>query len=114
MHVCSAYCATSSGGCCGKNKMSHHDHKDCCDKPSKYGKKGHDCQNIHLSFFNSTGKFGFEKPNDALKIYQISISPIIYFFSLPIVKFKNSIAFSTGFHPPPQEDTRILIHSFQI
>ena len=75
MHVCSALCATSSHGCCGKeDDDSKSDKKDCCKNENESDKKEQNCQDIHLSFFNTTGQFSEVNTDISLKSFMQQIT----------------------------------------
>ena len=116
MHVCSALCATSTHGCCGKDdKDNDQDKKECCKHEKESDGKENDCQVMHLSFFNTTGQFAQVKADISLKPFQNLIAVVTPLFIIqPTVTSKNKFAYS-GFHlPPPKAGTRIFIQSFQI
>ena len=114
MHVCSALCATSAHGCCGKEDTDHCK-KECCKHEKKSDGKEHDCQNMHLSFFSVTGQFAQVKADISVKPFQNLIAVVTPLLIVqPTATSKNVYAYS-GFHPPPpKEDIRIFIQSFQI
>ncbi|MEO8087847.1 MAG: hypothetical protein ABI763_13570 [Bacteroidota bacterium] len=116
MHVCSAMCATGTRSCCEIEDNDCDDCiKDCCQHKENSEKKEHDCQDTHLSFFSTTGQYAKVKVDLSFNPTQqvVEVFTFLYAFA-PIEKAKNIFAY-TGFHPPPpKEDTRILIQSFQI
>ncbi len=116
MHVCSALCATSAHGCCGKeDNDTDHCKKECCKHEKEPdGKKG-DCQDMHLSFFSTTGQFSQVKADISLNPFQSLVAIVTPLFIIqPTATSKNVFAYS-GFHPPPPKaDIRIFIQSFQI
>ena len=114
MHLCSALCATGVGGCCGKEDNDNCK-KSCCSDEKKSDEKDHDCQALHLSFFNTTGQFQSEKSVDGVKVFPSLVAvfnPLLNI--LPVSQNKYAFAYN-GFHPPPPKaDIRIFIQSFQI
>ena len=116
MHVCSALCATSAHGCCGKDdKDNDHGKKECCKHEKESDEKEHDCQDMHLSFFSTTGQFAQAKADISFKPFQSLIAVVTPLFIIqPTATSKNVFAYC-GFHPPPPKaDIRIFISSFQI
>ncbi len=111
---CSALCAVSADGCCGKEEKEHHD--KCCNSHEKDSdeKKG-DCQDMHLAFFKTLGQFGSGQTVDATKVFHTFIALVTpLYYVLPVSQNKNVLAYN-GFHPPPPKaDIRIFIQSFQI
>ena len=114
MHVCSVLCATSGNGCCGKED-SDHNKKECCKHKKESEGKEHNCQGLHLSFFNTTGQFSQVKADISLKPFLSLIAVVTPLFIIqPTVTNENIFAYC-GFHPPPPKaDIRIFISSFQI
>jgi hypothetical protein len=114
MHLCSAICAVGIGGCCGKEDVGSC-HKSCCSHKEKSPAKDHHCQDLHFAFFNATGQFSQAKADISFNGFQnlaAVITPL--FFVQPIPETKILFAFN-GFHPPPpKDDIRIFILSFQI
>ena len=95
MHICSALCATSAQGCCGKADK-HHDHckKECCKHEKKSDEKTHDCQDMHLSFFSTTGQFSQVKADISLNPFQSLIAVITSLFIIQPTVSKNIFAYS--------------------
>ena len=116
MHVCSAFCAISGQSCCGiGNKDTCQSNKICCKHKKNTDSKDHDCQDMHLSFFNITGQFALEKGTDTGTTFH-SVAAIVppLFILKPVDNHTNPSAYN-GFHPPPRNaDIRIFIQSFQI
>lgn len=116
MHVCSFVCASGAGSCCSKMKGEKTSFKkECCKhKKSSENKKG-GCQDIHLSFFNTSGQFAQDNTFDVIKSFAPSVA--LVFQSLNIFSvLQDKAAFAeNGFHPPPPKpDIRIFIQSFII
>ncbi len=113
MHLCSALCATSTGGCCSNVKEGNiHSDKTCCSHTKQSATN--DCQDFHLTFFNTTGQFTPDKNPDVIKPYASVVAVITPLFNLlPVEQSKNVLAFNV-FHPPGKADIRISIRSFQI
>ena len=114
MHVCSALCATSVHGCCGQEDNDN-DKRECCKHEKDSDGKEKDCQDMHLSFFNTTGQFALVKVDNLLKPFQSLVAAITpLFIVVPTTTIKNVFAYN-GFHPPPPKaNIRIFISSFQI
>lgn len=111
---CSAFCAVSTDGCCGKEEKEHHD-KSCCSNENDSDEKKNDCQDKHLAFFKTLGQFVSEKSIDATKVLHTIVAMVISVFNLPPVSENKSPLAFNGFHPPPPKgDIRIFIQSFQI
>ncbi len=112
--LCSALCAVSADGCCGKEENEHHG-KSCCSHEKDSDEKNGDCQNMHLAFFKTLGQFASGQTVDAIKVFHTFISVVTPLFNvLPVSQNKFFLAYS-GFHPPPPKaDIRIFIQSFQI
>ena len=112
---CSAACAFGGDNCCSSMKEASGYKKSCCSKKSEEKKPTGNCQDEHLAFFKTVGKYHSIQEVAELKVFE-SIPPIIY----PVLNFiPVEINFSffdnTGFHPPPLNDeVRILLHRFQI
>ena len=116
MHVCSTLCATSVHGCCEKDDQDNdHGKKECCKHETESDNKGKDCQDVHLSFFNTTGQFSQAKTDISFKPFQILVAVVTHLFIVvPTAASKINFAY-TCFHPPPlKEDIRTFISSFQI
>ena len=112
MHVCSALCATSSHGCCGKED---NDKKECCKHEKKSDGETKDCQEMHFAFFNTTGQFSLAKSDISLKSFQSLVAVITPILLIAPVSECRNIFVYNGFHPPPPKaDIRIFISSFQI
>ena len=116
MHVCSALCATSSHGCCGKEENENDlDKKECCSREKKTTGETSDCQDMHLSFFNTTGQYSQIKADISIKSFQSLVGVIIPVINIAPVSVNKNIFAYNGFHsPPPKADIRIFISSFQI
>jgi hypothetical protein len=114
MHVCSAWCAMSSGGGCSKQEKTSC-HKTCCTHHQKSNNSTGDCQDFHLSFFNAAGQFASEKSVLADKSFPVVIPEIPnLIISIPVPAEENLSAFN-NYHPPqPIEDIRVFMRSFQI
>jgi hypothetical protein len=112
---CSAACAIGGDKCCSSKQETAGHKKSCCSKKSKQNKPTGNCQDEHLAFFKTVGKYHSVQAVAELKVFE-SIPPIIYpVFNLMPVEINFSFFANTGFHPPPPNDeVRILIHSFQI
>lgn len=114
MHVCSALCATGAHGCCGKEDNDH-DKKECCKHENKSNGKEHDCQDMHLSFFYTTGQFSQIKADVSFKQIQSLVAVVPPLFIVAPATTSKSIFACSGFHPPPPKaGIRIFIQSFQI
>ena len=117
MHLCSAWCATGYSGCCGREQATHKEqcHKSCCNKSENHSTgDAKDCQAAHVAFFTTTGQFfsGFSK--EIPKTLDILISTLSPQKSLPASHAEIIVAFNGFDPPPPKEEVRILINSFQI
>jgi len=116
-HLCSAMCAIGSSGCCGReDNDDDHCKKSCCETTNDKDGKKHDCQDMHLSFFNTTGQFASAKTVDAIKVFHTFIAVItpLYYNVLPVSQNTNILVYN-GFHPPPPKaDIRVFIQSFLI
>ena len=114
MHVCSALCATSSHGCCGKEDDDKCK-KDYCESESNSDHKDNGCQDMHFAFFNTTGQFAQAKADISFKPFQQLVAVITPLFNITPVGENKNIFVYNGFHPPPPKaDIRIFISSFQI
>lgn len=116
MHLCSALCATGSGGCCDKEDDGNcPEDKSYCSHEEKSNDNDHDCQALHFSFFGTTGQFPSEKSVDVIKVFPSVVAVITPLLNLlPVSQNKIAVAYN-GFHPPPPKaDIRIFIQSFQI
>lgn len=110
MHFCSAFCATGFVANCNKEERSKE--KSCCAPNEKTPSK--DCQDLHLSFFKTTGQFS----SDANQ-YEVKFCPIPFeassLLDIFFVQLDDNRQRFNLFHPPPvPADIRILIRSFQI
>ncbi len=116
MHVCSALCATSSHGCCGnEDNDNNHCKKECCKHEKKSDGKKHDCQDMHLSFFNTTGQFSQVKADISFNPIHPLVAVVTPIFIIQLTVTSKHIFVYSGFHPPPPKaDIRIFISSFQI
>lgn len=116
MHLCSALCAAGSGDCCGKEDNDNdHCEKACCNDEKGKDEKKPDCQDLHFSFFKTTGQFQSDKTVEAIKLFPsfIALIPPVLIFQL-VSQNKDVFAYN-GFHPPPPKaDIRIFIQSFLI
>ncbi len=115
MHVCSALCATGGNACCGKEDNDNDNcSKNCCENEKNSDNKDHDCQNLHFSFFNTTGQFAQEKSIDP-QVYHSLVAVITPLFIIQPIEASPNIFAYNRFHPPPlKTDIRISIRSFQI
>ena len=116
MHLCSAVCVIGSSGCCGKeDNNDDHCKKSCCESTKDQDGKKHDCQNMHLSFFNSTGQFPSEKTVELTKVFDTFVAVVTPLYNvLPVSQNKDAIAYNNFHPPPPKADIRVFIQSFQI
>ena len=114
MHVCSALCATSSHGCCGKEGNDNCKDESCKDV-NDADHKDSGCQNMHFAFFNTTGQFAQAKADISFKLKQSLVAVVTpLFITEPRATSKMNFAYN-GFHPPPPKaGIRIFISSFQI
>ena len=114
MHLCSALCATGAGGCCDKADNDNFK-KSCCSDDNKSDEKDHDCQALHLSFFNTTGQFQSEKSDSAVKVFPNLIAVFTPLLNILLVSQNEDVFAYNGFHPPPPKaNIRIFIQCFQI
>ncbi|HZV68944.1 MAG TPA: hypothetical protein VFG10_05340 [Saprospiraceae bacterium] len=112
-HVCSAWCASFSGGCCSEGKENNQ--KSACHHDKKSDRNTGNCQDYHLSFFNAAGQFASEKNVDVVKIFPFQSVAIPTFDSFqPVESGKYLVSFNNYHPPPPIADIRIFIQSFQI
>ncbi len=105
-----------SDGCCGKEDNDNdHCKKTCCtDEKDQDGRK-HDCQDMHLSFFTTTGQFPNEKTVDEIKVWSTFIALVTPLYNvLPVSQNKTDLAYNSFHPPPPKADIRVFIQSFQI
>ena len=112
---CSAACAIGGDNCCSSKKEASGNKKSCCSKKSQESKPLGNCQDEHLAFFKTVGKYHSVQAVAGLKVFE-SIPPIIHpVLNLMPVEINFSFFDNTGFlPPPPNDDVRILIRSFQI
>lgn len=114
MHLCSALCAIGSVGSSVKEDDENYK-KSCCTEEKDADGKKHDCQDMHLSFFNTTGQFAFEKTVDVIKVFHTFFAVVTPLFIIQPVEANKNILACNGFHPPPPKaGIRIFIQSFQI
>ena len=113
MHVCSAWCAAFSGGCCAEE--TDQSNRSACKRENKSKHQTGDCQDYHLSFFSATGQFASEKNMEVSTIFPTLIGEISWAPSPIIIETgQNPQAFHNYHPPPPIADIRIFIQSFQI
>lgn len=115
-HICSAMCAVGSAGYCGKEDMDNdHCKKTCCTNEKDSDGKKHDCQDMHFSFFNTTGQFPSEKTVHVINFFHSFIAVILPLYNvLPVSQNKNVLVYNCFHSPPPKADIRVFILSFQI
>ena len=114
MHLCSAFCATGIGGYCGE-KEDADSKTSCCSHKEKSSGKEKDCQDMHLSFFNTTGQFASEITTEFFNLISIPFDLITVLYIITPNEFDNHLQVFNIFHPPPSGvDIRISINSFQI
>lgn len=114
MHLCSAFCATGIGGCCGAQDATVYK-KSCCSLATKSDDKEKDCQDMHLSFFKTTGQFASETTSEIFNIISIPFNLITVLFIITPNEIDNHLQVFNIFHPPPSGvEIRISIQSFQI
>ena len=79
------------------------------------GKQENSCQKNHVSFFKTAGKYFTAHELPEFNIFQ-SLPAITYpALNLEAIQHHFSSFYNTGFHPPPPNDeVRIPINSFQI
>jgi len=111
-HLCSFCCSTGILSCCGDgcaDEKEHHEANAC-----HHENEGDDCQKDHLAFFNTIGQSNVLHA-DVAKVFQSLIAVILPVETVqPKDVFYTAVIY-TGFHPPPpKENLRILIQSFQI
>ena len=112
MHFCSALCAVSTHGCCGKEDS---DNDNCCQQEKSSDNSDKDCQNMHFAFFNTTGQFSQSKVDISLKPFESLVALVTSIFNITPVSESKNIFLSNGFRPPPPKvEIRIFISSFQI
>ena len=116
MHVCSALCAAGGYGCCDKEeKDEQHSKKECCEHEKKSDSNDHDCQDMHLAFFSTTGQFSQVIADILLKAFQPLVAAVTPLLIIQPISESKVLFTYNGFHPPPfDSDTRIFIQSFQI
>ncbi len=114
-HVCSLWCAGMSG--CIQMDISAKEHcgKTCCKNTQNQESSTDDCQEDHIAFFNATGKFFTEVNNALAKAFQVVTVVTVHHLFLDFSSAPQFIVAYSGFHPPPPgNDIRISIQSFQI
>ena len=112
MHVCSALCAVSTHGCCGKEDS---DNDKCCQHEKSSDNNDKDCQSMHFAFFNTTGQFSQSKADISPKPFESLVALVTSIFNITPVSESKNIFLSNGFRPPPPKvEIRIFISSFQI
>ena len=111
MHVCSAWCAVFTGSCCTEDK----DKQSVCHHGKKSAEQKGSCQNFHLSFFNAAGQFYSDKPVESVKELSFYAIEVPSFYLNPFIFVNRDLLQFNNYHPPPPiEDIRISIQSFQI
>ncbi|MEO5569497.1 MAG: hypothetical protein ABIT08_08695 [Bacteroidia bacterium] len=111
MHVCSALCATTGNGLCGKKDKG----RSCCHHEKKSNSKERDCQDMHFAFFNTTGQFSQVQADISFKAFQSLVAVITPLFIFkPDSEIKMLFVYNRFHPPPPKADIRIFISSFQI
>ena len=115
MHVCSAWCAMAqTRNCCRKTGKGIIE-KSCCSHNEDSNHQEKSCQDFHLAFFKAAGQFSSENNVEVDKAFPelpaILFAPIVI---RPGDTYQNLVV-STMYHPPPPiEDIRMFIRSFQI
>jgi len=111
MHLCSAFCAT---GYFFKKEFGNQVKRICCADKNNDNEKSSGCQDMHFSFFNTTGQFHYDKPLDITISFPVFIIDTTLLNIFSVSQRKICFTLNDFYPPPPEEDIRILIKSFQI
>ncbi|CAN5613473.1 hypothetical protein BH11BAC1_BH11BAC1_21580 [soil metagenome] len=116
---CSAMCAFGADSCCRQVENTNADEcckaKACCDEESLPDQQDGGCQKDHMAFFQNIGKFCSHPFISEIQVFQFVTALVVPILDIKLQETPVSLFANTGFHPPPPNDeVRILIQSFQI